>query len=155
MATMLTGRNLLCHVFTLMVTFVSLAIGQQEIVMPGQDACTALGMLLFVAFLALAAEADTNPYLAVSALKGYVIYSASMASFAWLTVYCFDYCWMFRGSFKVSDTMLFVPYSIFGWGVPLVTVTIATLAQFNSASIGFLPSVNPNMGLVRCWFAGQ
>lgn len=111
-----------------MKTFISLAIGQQEIVLPGEDACTALG---------------------------YVIYGASMASFAWLTVYCFDYCWMFRGSFKVSDTMLFIPYSTFGWGVPILTLAVASAAQFgNSAAIGLAPSVNPNMGLIRCWFAG-
>ena len=108
-----------------------LAIAQQEVVMPGDDACTALG---------------------------YVIYGASMASFAWLTVYCFDYCWMFRGSFKVSDTMLFIPYSTFGWGVPILTVAVASVAQFghsHAGGLGLPASVNPNMGLVRCWFAGQ
>jgi len=43
MAQMLTGRNLLCHIFCLSVTFIALAIGQQEIVVPGEDTCTALG----------------------------------------------------------------------------------------------------------------
>jgi len=79
-----------------------------------------------------------------------------MASFAWSTVYCFDYCWMFRGSFRVSDTFKFVPYSIFGWGIPLILLSIASTAQFQSPQVsGFSPSLNPNFGLIRCWFSDE
>ena len=46
MAKMLTGRNLLCHIACLIVTFISLAIGQQEIVVPGEGTCAALGNFL-------------------------------------------------------------------------------------------------------------
>ena len=45
MAMMLTGRNLLCHIASLIVMFTGLAIGQQEMVVPGEGACTALGKL--------------------------------------------------------------------------------------------------------------
>lgn len=44
---------------------------------------------------------------------------------------------------------------MFGWGVPILTLTVAVLAQFGSRLVHFLPDVNPNMGLIRCWFAGQ
>jgi len=55
----------------------------------------------------------------------------------------------------VSDTFIFVPYSVFGWGVPILTLTTALLAQFGNRLVYFLPDVNPNMGLIRCWFAGE
>ena len=43
MAIMLTGLNLLCHIFCLSVTFIALAIRQQDIAVPGEGSCTALG----------------------------------------------------------------------------------------------------------------
>ena len=51
--------------------------------------------------------------------------------------------------------MLFIPYSIFGWGVPLFTFSLAAIAQFYSSGQVFPDEYNPNMGLVRCWFSGE
>ena len=111
-------------------------------------------------------------------LTGYFLYWNIIASFAWSTVCCFDYVWIFRsftfivtiqtanfdllkrlydyrGSFQVSDTCKFIPYSIFGWGVPTVFVSIASVAQFQSSEAPvFPPSLNPNIGLTECWFYG-
>jgi len=39
----LTGLNLLCHIFSLSITFIALSIGQQDIAGPGEGSCTALG----------------------------------------------------------------------------------------------------------------
>jgi len=55
----------------------------------------------------------------------------------------------------VSDMILFIPYSIFGWGVPLFTFSLAAVAQFYSSAKFFPEEYNPNMGLVRCWFSGR
>ena len=51
--------------------------------------------------------------------------------------------------------MLFIPYSFFGWGVPLFTFSLAAIAQFYSSANIFPDQYNPNMGLVRCWFSGK
>ncbi|XP_057374652.1 uncharacterized protein LOC130695523 [Daphnia carinata] len=125
-AQMLTGRILLCHIITLCLTFTCLAIVQLELVPQGQTAC------VFMSF---------------------TIYWASIASFSWLTVYCFDYYRIFSGSFKVSNEMLFIPYSAFGWGFPILAVSIAIVAQFQSTQLGVSSIFNPNMGLLKCWFA--
>lgn len=56
----------------------------------------------------------------------------------------------------MSDTYKFIPYSIFGWGIPILFLSVASIAQFLSAeSTGFPSSLNPNFGLVRCWFSGE
>ncbi|KAI9556235.1 hypothetical protein GHT06_018809 [Daphnia sinensis] len=125
-AQMLTGRILLCHIITLCLTFTCLAIVQLELIPQGQTACV---------------------------FMGFTIYWASIASFSWLTVYCFDYYRIFSGSFKVSNEMLFIPYSAFGWGFPILAVSIATVAQFQSTQLGVSSIFNPNMGLLKCWFA--
>ncbi|EFX64074.1 hypothetical protein DAPPUDRAFT_334620 [Daphnia pulex] len=57
------------------------------------------------------------------------------------------------GSFKVSNEMLFIPYSAFGWGFPVLSIIAALVTQFQSSQIGISEMFNPNMGLLKCWFA--
>jgi hypothetical protein len=61
---------------------------------------------------------------------------------------------IFSGSFKVSNDMLFIPYSAFGWGFPILAVAAAVVTQFQSSQLGISEIFNPNMGLLKCWFAG-
>jgi hypothetical protein len=60
----------------------------------------------------------------------------------------------FSGSFKVSNEMLFILYSAFGWGFPVLSMIAALVTQFQSSQIGISEIFNPNMGLLNCWFAG-
>jgi hypothetical protein len=48
--------------------------------------------------------------------------------------------------------MLFIPYSIFGWGVPIIALIAMAITQFQSTELGVSDSVNPNIGLLNCWF---
>lgn len=54
----------------------------------------------------------------------------------------------------MSNEILFVPYSAFGWGVPILALIAASVGQFQSTHLGISGNINPNMGLLRCWFAG-
>lgn len=125
MAMMLTGRILLCHVITLALAFICLTVAQREHIKAAETSCVTIG---------------------------YITYGALIASFSWLTVYCFDYYRIFSGSFKVSNEILFIPYSAFGWGVPIFAVTAALIAQFQSKQLGVPDTANPNIGLMNCWF---
>ncbi|XP_046656015.1 uncharacterized protein LOC124349448 isoform X2 [Daphnia pulicaria] len=128
MAMMLTGRILLCHVISLALAFICLVIGHLQLVESGESSCVAIG---------------------------YITYWAYIASFSWLTVYCFDYYYIFSGSFKVTNDRLFIPYSAFGWGVPILATITTIIAQFCSKAMGLSNTVNPNIGYDRCWFAGD
>ncbi|XP_046656019.1 uncharacterized protein LOC124349451 isoform X2 [Daphnia pulicaria] len=128
MAKTLTGRILLCHVLSLALAFTCLAIVQLKLIESLQSSCIAIG---------------------------YVTYWAFIASFSWLTVYCFDYYHIFSGSFKVTNEKLFIPYSAFGWGVPFLATTITSIAQFRSAALGISSPFNPNFGYDRCWFPDE
>nr|CAH0105207.1 unnamed protein product [Daphnia galeata] len=125
MAMVLTGRILLCHIISLSLAFTCMTISQQKLISSAGNSCVAIG---------------------------YIEYWAFIASFSWLTVYCFDYYRIFSGSFKVSNDKLFIPYSAFGWGVPSLAMISVIIAQFQSTAMGISDAINPNMGYFRYWF---
>lgn len=51
--------------------------------------------------------------------------------------------------------MLFIPYSLFGWGIPFGCLVAASVAQFQSTRLGIPSTINPNIGVIRCWFPGN
>lgn len=55
----------------------------------------------------------------------------------------------------MSNEILFILYSVFGWGIPLLAIVLTSVAQFRSTYFEVPSTINPNMGLVRCWFSGK
>ncbi|XP_041978751.1 probable G-protein coupled receptor Mth-like 3, partial [Aricia agestis] len=123
----LHGRNLICHVATMLLACACLARVQYR---PVQDntVCTALG---------------------------YGIYFGFVAAFAWLNVMCFDIWWTF-GSVRTvqplrkssSERKRFLWYSLYAWGVTvLLTTTMYLLDRYPVSYV-----LDANIGHGACWF---
>lgn len=55
----------------------------------------------------------------------------------------------------MSNDMLFLPYSAFGWGIPVLLMITTAIVQFKPSDIESSGVNNPNIGAVSCWFTGD
>ncbi|XP_046737468.1 G-protein coupled receptor Mth2-like [Diprion similis] len=137
----LHGKTLMCHVGSLLVAMVCLAIVavaipkesqvQEEDKIDLEDVCTFLGYTMLFSFL---------------------------SAFFWLNVMCFDIWWTF-GSLRHSgrtntkrqeDHKRFILYCLYAWGLAVIFVIVAVTADY----LQFLPAnLRPGMGVRRCWFS--
>ncbi|CAK1549824.1 unnamed protein product [Leptosia nina] len=126
----LNGRNLICHVSTMLLAFSCLARVQHS------------------------AVTDTQ----ICTLLGYGIYFGFVGAFAWLNVMCFDIWWTF-GSVRTvkllhksaSERRRFLWYSIYAWG----TTFLLTLTMFLLDKYPVSIYLDANIGTGACWFGSE
>ncbi|XP_042874579.1 G-protein coupled receptor Mth2-like [Penaeus japonicus] len=83
---------------------------------------------------------------------GFVGHVCSLATFFWLNVMCFDMWSTLRSSKqKYQSVKVFVFYSIYAWGCPLLIGLIGLILDLLK-----LPNViRPNFTMSSCWFYGD
>lgn len=125
----LHGKNLMSYVICLAVAYISMAVVHLK--------TNQLATTLHCKWL------------------GYIAYIAFVSSFFWLNVMCFDIWWTFRGVRGIARDLQkkkFLLYSLYGWGCPLMILTVVYLADHTD----LVPEVyRPRMGVSTCFLSGE
>ncbi|XP_046680952.1 G-protein coupled receptor Mth2-like isoform X4 [Homalodisca vitripennis] len=128
----LHGKSLICHVSSLSIAYIFLALMQSNFLYMNVKQPT---LCVFCAF---------------------VIQFSFLATFFWLNVMCFDIWWVFsglrplRGSVKEREHKKFILYSLYAWGCPLVIFVITLVIEL----VPSIPKsfIKPQFGVDKCWF---
>ncbi|XP_046681532.1 G-protein coupled receptor Mth2-like [Homalodisca vitripennis] len=128
----LHGKSLLCHVSSLSIAYIFLALMQSN-------------------FLSMNVEQPT-----LCVFCAFVIQFSFLATFFWLNVMCFDIWWVFsglrplRGSVKEREHKKFIMYSLYAWGCPLIILVITLIIEL----VPSIPDsfIKPEFGVIKCWF---
>ncbi|XP_046390121.1 G-protein coupled receptor Mth2-like [Ischnura elegans] len=123
----LHGKRLMCHIVSLLVGYISLAIVQIAGGNLNENTCTAFG---------------------------FVIYFSMLCSYFWPNIMCIDIYIAFSSTTppkaNSSEMKKFFTYILYGWGLPLVIIIVIILMDFH-------PIVESEKYLkpefqVTCWF---
>uniref|UniRef100_A0A1B6CNV6 G-protein coupled receptors family 2 profile 2 domain-containing protein n=1 Tax=Clastoptera arizonana TaxID=38151 RepID=A0A1B6CNV6_9HEMI len=120
------GKSLSCHVFCLIIAYLSLAFVQIE----GHDLPNAICITL-----------------------AFVIQFSFMSCFFWLNVMCVDTWWRLTSGICTTrnlENRRFVWYSVYAWICPALIVIVTMIMDFSPT----VPAayLKPNFGLQSCWF---
>uniref|UniRef100_A0A182N960 G-protein coupled receptors family 2 profile 2 domain-containing protein n=1 Tax=Anopheles dirus TaxID=7168 RepID=A0A182N960_9DIPT len=120
------GKSLMCYVFVLTVSYLALVLIKRSLFDDSPDWCT---------------------------LIGYAYYFSVMSSFFWLNLMAFDIFWTFGGRRRTTtDQGKFLLYCCYGFGSPLIFVSIALLADHTEL---VYTSLRPGFGDGQCLFKGE
>ncbi|XP_049290796.1 G-protein coupled receptor Mth2-like isoform X2 [Anopheles funestus] len=120
------GKSLMCYVFALTISYLVLILIKRSMFDSTPDWCTAIG---------------------------YAYYFSVMSSFFWLNVMAFDIYWTFGGRRRrTTDQSKFLLYCCYGFGCPLVFLTIALVADHTEL---MYTSLRPGFGDGQCLFKGE
>ncbi|XP_050546749.1 uncharacterized protein LOC126908587 isoform X2 [Daktulosphaira vitifoliae] len=122
----LHGKNLMCYVGSLSLSYINLFIASTDPFKKPQHICIVIALTFQFSFL---------------------------ASFFWLNVMCLD-LWrtfrLIRIHTKERDSRQFIFYSIYAWGCPII-ILIVTLSIELSSNI-VKATLRPQFGRKGCWF---
>ncbi|KAL6432144.1 hypothetical protein ACFW04_006689 [Cataglyphis niger] len=133
----LHGKTLMCHVSSLLLAFICLAI---------------------VPWFTPASVVETDELRATTACKAlaYIMLFCFLSSFSWLNVMCFDIWWTFgvlRGSTitkaRGAHRKKFLLYCLYAWGLSLLVSILAIIADYTDIVPDYL---QPDIGNTSCWF---
>ncbi|XP_046390124.1 probable G-protein coupled receptor Mth-like 3 [Ischnura elegans] len=106
----LHGKCLMCHIISLLVGYLFLAIVQRSGGSLNDNACTAFG---------------------------FVIYFALLCSFFWLNIMCIDIYVAFSSfappRMHSSEIKKFFTYILYAWGIPFLIIIVTAIMEFHPA----------------------
>ncbi|CAL8093003.1 unnamed protein product [Orchesella dallaii] len=150
---------LVTSVFPLITSVVYLLLWKRQNVHGWTICCTSASLFFMYIFQGIAhllgvllEEAVLNTF--ICQLIGIFTHFFMMATFTWLTVMSCDLWLTFRSVVPMNQRLQGVPrfikYSLFGWGVPIVIVTIGVLMDYVIAANDCNQHVVPGYGQQNC-----